>query len=61
MNYNGYRFKRCPPTKKDFILFKSKEKQDCRINLTEAYAIPSDGEYTIEYQTSCLLYKRRNG
>ena len=49
IKYNGYCFKRCPPTKKDFILLEGKKKQECHINLTEAYAIPSDGEYTIEY------------
>ena len=49
IKYNGYCFKRCPPTKKDFILFEGKEEKDCHINLTDAYAIPSDGECTIEY------------
>ena len=49
IEYNGYCFKRCPPSKKDFILLEGKEEKDCHINLIEAYAIPSDGEYTIEY------------
>ena len=56
IKYNGYRFKRCPPTKEDFILLEGKTEHNCPvINLTEAYAIPREGEYTIEY-TKPLFY-----
>ena len=55
IDYKGYRFKRCPPTKKDFILLeKYKSVSSPVLDLAEAYTLPE--RYTVEYtkQLVCL-------
>lgn len=48
IDYKGYRFKRPPPTKKDFILLeKCKSVSSPVLDLAEAYTLPE--RYTVDY------------
>lgn len=55
IDYKGYRFKRRPPTKKDFILLeKCKSVPSPVLDLAKAYTLPE--KYTVDYtkQLVCL-------
>lgn len=48
IDYKGYRFKRPPPTKKDFILLQKCESVTSPVlDLAEAYTLPE--RYTVDY------------